>query len=320
MSHELRTPLNAMLGFAQLLELDRRQPWSSTSRWAAQIQQAGWHLLEMINDMLDLSRIESGTCKLQPMPLDLAALVTAALAMVEPADAQARRASRAAIDWPRRTACAGRRHARQADPHQPAQQRRQVQLRRRAHPRRGPRAATPTRVEIAVTDTGMGMTPRADADLFQPFNRLGRERARSRRHGHRTGDQPAAGRADGRLAARAQRRRRRLDLHADTCRARPTATRCRPTRTTLPAPEADYHRRMVHYVEDNETNVEVMRGMLAQRPQVRLEVSMNGLDGLAAIRARQPGPDPAGHAPARHHRPGAAAPPEGRRRPAPTSR
>jgi CheY-like chemotaxis protein len=49
-----------------------------------------------------------------------------------------------------------------------------------------------------------------------------------------------------------------------------------------------YHRRVVHYVEDNETNVEVMRGVLAQRPQVRLDVSLTGLDGLAAIRARRP--------------------------------
>ena len=45
---------------------------------------------------------------------------------------------------------------------------------------------------------------------------------------------------------------------------------------------------MVHYVEDNETNVEVMRGILAQRPQVDLDVSITGLDALAAIRARRP--------------------------------
>ena len=56
-----------------------------------------------------------------------------------------------------------------------------------------------------------------------------------------------------------------------------------------PAPgPADYHRRLVHYVEDNETNVEVMRGILAQRPQVEMQVSMTGGEGLAAIRARWP--------------------------------
>ena len=69
---------------------------------------------------------------------------------------------------------------------------------------------------------------------------------------------------------------------------------------------------IVHYVEDNETNVEVMRGILAQRPQVQMEVSVTGLDGLAAVRGAPAAPDPARHAPAGHQRPGAAAPPEER--------
>jgi CheY-like chemotaxis protein len=51
---------------------------------------------------------------------------------------------------------------------------------------------------------------------------------------------------------------------------------------------AEYRRRTIHYVEDNETNAEVMRGILALRPQVSLEVSMLGLDGLAAIRRQRP--------------------------------
>ena len=49
-----------------------------------------------------------------------------------------------------------------------------------------------------------------------------------------------------------------------------------------------YRTRIVHYVEDNETNVEVMRGILAKRPQVQLDVSITGLDALAAIRQRRP--------------------------------
>jgi CheY-like chemotaxis protein len=53
-------------------------------------------------------------------------------------------------------------------------------------------------------------------------------------------------------------------------------------------PDATYRRRLVHYVEDNETNAEVMRGILALRPQVKLDISSLGLDGLAAIRARRP--------------------------------
>jgi PAS domain S-box-containing protein len=83
MSHELRTPLNAMLGFAQLLEIDRRNPLTPTQRpWVGQIQQAGWHLLEMINDVLDLSRIDSGNLRLETATLDLARLVEATTALV----------------------------------------------------------------------------------------------------------------------------------------------------------------------------------------------------------------------------------------------
>jgi CheY-like chemotaxis protein len=51
---------------------------------------------------------------------------------------------------------------------------------------------------------------------------------------------------------------------------------------------AAYRQRIVHYIEDNETNVEVMRGILAQRSQVQLEVSVTGLDALAALRVRMP--------------------------------
>ena len=213
MSHELRTPLNAMLGFAQLLSLDRKPVLAEHQRaWAAQIQQAGWHLLEMINDTLDLSRIESGMLRLEPVTLELEPLVQRRWRMVEPA--AAKRGLHIEHRLERRAPCRdGRRDARQADPDQPAEQCRQVQRRRRQH--RGARAADRAQVvEIAVSDTGLGMTRAQMAELFQPYNRLGRERSARRRHRHRPGHQPAAGRADGRLAARAA---------ASPARARPSS-------------------------------------------------------------------------------------------------
>jgi PAS domain S-box-containing protein len=83
MSHELRTPLNAMLGFAQLLELDRKQPLAPHQlEWTGQMRQAGWHLLHMINDTLDLSRIESGHVELEPRTLDLTELTESAKALL----------------------------------------------------------------------------------------------------------------------------------------------------------------------------------------------------------------------------------------------
>ena len=66
MSHELRTPLNAVLGFAQLMEIDRTEPPAPGQRRRLKlIREAGEHLLQMIGDMLDLTRIEVGGMALQ---------------------------------------------------------------------------------------------------------------------------------------------------------------------------------------------------------------------------------------------------------------
>ncbi len=77
MSHELRTPLNAVLGFAQLMEIDRAEPpGEGQQRRLQMIREAGEHLLHMIGDLLDLTRIESGgmTLQLEAVPLHPLAL------------------------------------------------------------------------------------------------------------------------------------------------------------------------------------------------------------------------------------------------------
>ena len=73
MSHELRTPLNAILGFSELLALDVFAP--KREEYAHLIHNAGAHLLSLVNDLLDLSRIEAGKLELRIEPIDLAALV-----------------------------------------------------------------------------------------------------------------------------------------------------------------------------------------------------------------------------------------------------
>ncbi|MBX3603506.1 MAG: PAS domain-containing protein [Rubrivivax sp.] len=84
MSHELRTPLNAVLGFAQLMEIDRAEPpGAGQRRRLAMIREAGEHLLHMIGDLLDLTRIESGGMTLQLEPVPLRALAQQALEMVQ---------------------------------------------------------------------------------------------------------------------------------------------------------------------------------------------------------------------------------------------
>jgi PAS domain S-box-containing protein len=84
MSHELRTPLNAVLGFAQLMEVDLQEPAAPGQlRRLKLIREAGAHLLHMINDMLDLTRIEAGGLALQLQPVPLHEAAQAALAMVQ---------------------------------------------------------------------------------------------------------------------------------------------------------------------------------------------------------------------------------------------
>jgi len=90
MSHELRTPLNAILGFGQLLESDPAEPLSeSQAESVRQILGAGWHLLSLINEVLDLARIESGRIELALGAVELGPLVAEALTMVGPQAEQA---------------------------------------------------------------------------------------------------------------------------------------------------------------------------------------------------------------------------------------
>ncbi len=84
MSHELRTPLGAILGFAQLIETGTPQPTPSQKRSIDQILKAGWYLLELINEVLDLALIESGKLSLSPEPVSLADVMLECQTMIEP--------------------------------------------------------------------------------------------------------------------------------------------------------------------------------------------------------------------------------------------
>ncbi|WP_428420175.1 CHASE domain-containing protein [Methylibium sp.] len=291
MSHELRTPLNAMLGFAQLLDLDRGAPLHERHRmWVTQIQQAGWHLLEMINDVLDLSRIESGTLSLQVESLALEPLIAASMALVEP---QARGRGLTLV--------------RTMAEHAPLQVigdatrlkqiltnllSNAVKYNRdagevRVSTRRIQGADGTPQLELDVCDTGLGIEPQQLAQLFQPFNRLGRERGTT--EGTGIGLVIAkllAERQGGSLQVRSEpgvgstfTLRLPLDVQTPLLVATDDADE---------AADAAYNRRHVLYIEDNETNVEVMRGIFGLRPQVRLAIATTGLDGLAAVRTATP--------------------------------
>ncbi|MCW5657463.1 MAG: response regulator [Burkholderiaceae bacterium] len=284
MGHELRTPLNAILGFAQLLDNHAgAQLQPSWREWLTRIQQAGWHLLAMINDVLDLSRVEAGTLALHDQRIDLREAIEASVAMVEEA--------------------AQRRHVtivRDLSDSAPqvrgdAVRVRQVLInllsnavkynREGGHVLVCSRALDGPRVEIEVADTGLGMTAEQIERLFQPFNRLGRERL------------GVEGTGIGLVIAKrlAELMGGSLQVHSQPGKGSVfTLTLPAPRKgaqaDTLPAEVDDelYSGRRVLYIEDNDTNAELMRGMLANRPQIELTVVGNGRDGLAAARARPP--------------------------------
>ncbi|MFZ5974727.1 MAG: ATP-binding protein [Bacillota bacterium] len=85
MSHELRTPLNAVLGFAQILEMDSAAPLDESQKESVgEIKKAGNHLLELINEVLDLSKIESGEMKISIEPVRIDLIMEETLALVKP--------------------------------------------------------------------------------------------------------------------------------------------------------------------------------------------------------------------------------------------
>jgi PAS domain S-box-containing protein len=287
MSHELRTPLNAMLGFAQLIELDPQQPLSAGQRErVGQIQTAGWHLLEMINDTLDLSRIESGTLKLDIETTELPPLVASSVSMIERA-AQARRITISQALAPNAAQIF-------ADPTRVKQILTNLLSNAVKYNVEGGSIRIASRidgagaVEVTLDDTGLGMSEAQLAALFQPFNRLGRER--SAQEGTGIGlviSQRLAELMGGTLSARSA-----SSEGSTFVLTLPRASRREPPPDSddeeLEPQAHEYRQRVVHYIEDNETNAIVMEGILAQRPQVKLRVSANGLDALAAIRAAPP--------------------------------
>ncbi len=173
MSHELRSPLNAILGFAQLMDTGEPVPTAAQKDSIDQILQAGWYLLTLINEVLDLALIESGKLSLSPEPMALAELLADCQAMIEPQAA----ASGIEVHFPTPQ------HAWLVRADRTRVKQVLVNLLSNAikYNRVGGRVdVSCTTVDaaytrISVQDTGDGLPPGKLAQLFQPFNRLGQE-------------------------------------------------------------------------------------------------------------------------------------------------
>ena len=170
MSHELRTPLNAVLGFAQILEMEDPTPDQHES--IRQILAAGRHLLGLIDEVLDVSRIATGKLSLSSEPVSVTDALTEAADLIRPLAVE--RGIRLRIDD------ADGLHV-QAD----RQRLKQVLLNLLSNGVKYNREGgdilvtwehvTPDRLAIRVADTGLGIAPEAMARLFDPFDRLGAE-------------------------------------------------------------------------------------------------------------------------------------------------
>ncbi len=173
MSHELRSPLNAILGFAQLMDSGAPQPTPAQKDSIDQILQAGWYLLELINEVLDLALIESGRLSLSPEPMALAEVLADCQGMIEP---QARQGGIeldfVAMDEPLHV-LADRTRVKQVFVNLLSNAIKYNRVGGRVEVRcnRGPGGF----VRVSFQDTGGGLSPRKLAQLFQPFNRLGQE-------------------------------------------------------------------------------------------------------------------------------------------------
>ncbi|RZJ11149.1 MAG: PAS domain S-box protein [Rubrivivax sp.] len=174
MSHEFRTPLNAILGFAQLMQMDPAVPAAQQVRLQL-IRDSGLHLLELINDVLDMASIEAGKVHLKPTPVDVRSLLEMAC------DSVRLRAEQKGLSF-----------VRDVDPRLPeqvlvdGQRLRQVLLNLLSNAVKFTDSGTVTliasvieqpqdghiRLRFGVTDSGIGMTPAQQARLFQAFEQV----------------------------------------------------------------------------------------------------------------------------------------------------
>ena len=289
MSHELRSPLNAILGFAQLMESDSPAPTASQNESIAQILQAGWHLLKLINEILDLAKVESRQISMSQEPVSLSEVMLECQGMVEP-QAQQRNVHMIypQIDMPY-FVLADRTRLKQilinllsnAIKYNVAQGTVEVNCTEN----------TAGRIRIRIRDTGAGLSPEQLQQLFQPFNRLGQE----------AGGEEGTG--IGLVVAK-----RLVELMGGTIGVESTPSigsvfwfeliatakpKLQNESTEVAAPSRSHESRaaQVHtllYVEDNPANLKLVEQIIARHPDLRLLSALNGNSGIEIARQALP--------------------------------
>ena len=282
MSHELRSPLNAILGFTQLIESDTPPPTASQKASIDQILHAGWFLLELINDILDLAVVESGRLSLSLEAVSLPEVLIECHAMIEP-QAQKRGIS---MSFPKfETPCfikADRMRLKQV----------LINLLSNAikYNRSGGTVVVdcdltiPGRLRISVRDTGAGLSAELLAQLFQAFNRLGKEATGEEGTGiGLVVSKRLVELMEGSIGAHSTVGTGSVfwielgadtDPHIDFIQSVSTPLTATPGGTST-------RTRLVLYIEDNPANLKLIEQLIARRTDLRLLTAQNGTDGIS---------------------------------------
>jgi signal transduction histidine kinase len=286
MSHELRTPLNSVLGFGQLLEIDYL---SDNQRDAVgHILKGGRHLLGLINEVLDISRIETGDLRLSPESVRLTELIEEAIALMRPMVEQ--RGMKLVVDRPDESTgyvFADRQRAKQV----------LLNLLSNAVKYNRPKGTvvvscarvSDDRVRISVADTGMGIPSDRIGMLFTPFERLGAE------HGVEEGtgiglalSKRLTEAMSGTLTmTTSQGQGSTFTIELPSAEG-PVERYERLTLAPMYVPPVVTGGRLVLHIEDNLSNLSLIERVLAQRPGVEVIAAMQGRLGIELARKHQP--------------------------------
>jgi len=287
MSHELRTPLNAILGFGQLMESDSPPPSPAQKASIEQILHAGWYLLDLINEILDLALIESGKLSLSPEPMSLRDVMLECKTMIEPqATKRGIHMTFPEFDGPY-FIDADRTRVKQI----------LINLFSNAIKYNkedgtvvvGCTASTRDRVRVTVTDSGAGLPPDKLVQLFQPFNRLGQQAN-------------IEGTGIGLVVTK-----RLVELMGGAIGVKSTVgtgsvfwfelvstaapglpDEVEAPKSVEPGSPGDELLRTVLYVEDNPANLQLVEQLIARRPGMRLLAAADADTGVEIARMRQP--------------------------------
>jgi PAS domain S-box-containing protein len=293
MSHELRTPMNAIIGFAQMLEYDSELTLDQLDN-VNEILKAGRHLLELINEVLDLAKIESGRIELSLEAVDVVDLAEECRLLIQPLAAE--RDIELVLTLPARMVVrADRMRFKQALLNLLSNAVKYNQVRGRIHLSA---TALEGRWQIVVADTGIGIAPEYLDEVFQPFNRLDAELGEEEGTGiGLTITRRIIEMMQGRVGVESEvgvGSRFWIELPAEISDAADTPSRMRIKKEALdmaavfPPHDGTTVQRCVLYIEDNPANLKLVAQILSHCSHIRLLTAQLPELGIELALAQRP--------------------------------